>query len=359
MKKYVTLFFLVVAAPAFAQDSLAGKFSADVFGDYSYNTVHDTSAAIANAAVGGGGRNFNAFQFRRIWFTHDNPISKKFSTRFRIDGTTGSPIVKDAFVRWKSVFSGSDLCIGLQLTPAYEISSKAWGYRALEKTIMDLHGIVSSRDLGISLRGTIDGHGALNYWVMVGNNSGTGVETDRYKRFYANVEIHPLERLLVTFYADYSMKPDINNAASAAIPKSSMNNDDMTTAAFVCYGVTDKFNVGIEAFSKITANGNAIGSPQNVIYTAKNALGVTVFGTCSVSPDLTLVSRFDIFDPNTDGNFTGDARNYFLAGLSWKVDKNVTIIPNVQYETYERSATDNRGYDPSVTGRMTFYYMFW
>jgi hypothetical protein len=86
-------------------------------------------------------------------------------------------------------------------------------------------------------------------------------------------------------------------------------------------------------------------------------------------PELAIVARYDYFNPSTDdkgkdpiavtaGVANGNlSRNYVIAGLSWKVDKNVSILPNVLYETYEAPA----GYgepDPSFTARVTLYYVF-
>ncbi|MDD8017051.1 MAG: hypothetical protein PHP42_01635 [Bacteroidota bacterium] len=341
-----------------AQDKPAGKFSGYMFGDYSYNVAHDSTAALSSAAAGSGGKDFNAFQLRRIYFTYDNDISSNFTTRFRLEGSTGSPIVKDAYLKWKNVFSGSDLYFGMQPTPAYDISEAAWGYRSLEKTIMDLRGIVSSRDLAISLRGKLDEKGSINYWVMFGNNSGTGAEADRYKRVYANVQVKPVDNLQVTLYADYSMKSDINNNNSTTAPKATLNNDDVTTALFVGYGIKDQYNVGVEAFYKMTANGNGTGTSPNISYASKNAQGISVFGSYNFTQELAAVARYDNYDPNNDSKFKGDSRDYILAGLNWKADKNVMIMPNVQYETYENLPNGGRSFDPSVTARVTFYYIF-
>jgi hypothetical protein len=358
MKKILLLALFVFAVQANAQNNPAGKFSGYMFGDYFTNARHDSTAVLPNAAVGAGGKDYNAFQLRRIYFTYDNDISASFTTRFRLEGSTGSPIVKDAYLKWKNIFAGSDLYFGMQPTPAYDVSEAAWGYRSLEKTIMDLRGIVSSRDLGISLRGRIDAGGMLNYWLMVGNNSGTNGETDRYKRFYGHVQIKPTDKLQVTLYADYGMKADINNAASSTVPKATLNNDDLTSAVFVGYGVKDSYNLGLEAFYKTTANGNVTGSGAAATYASRPAMGVSAWGSVNFASDVAAVARYDYFDPNSDSKFKGDVRNYILAGVNWKADKNVWIMPNLQYETYESLPNGGRSFDPSVTARVTFYYVF-
>jgi hypothetical protein len=341
-----------------------GKFSGYMFGDYFYNVARDTvfkRTNLANSAVNGQ-KDFQGFQFRRIYFAYDNDISEKFTTRFRleadqvsntVDGKFGVA-VKDAYLQWKNVFAGSNLIFGLSPTPAYDISEAAWGYRSLEKTIMDLRGIVPSRDLGIALRGKIDGEGMFNYWLMLANNAGQKPEGDKFKRFYLNIQVKPSKAFQITAYADYAGAPEVNDPASTAVPKATVSNATLTYAGFVNYKEPDKFNLGVEAFMRSKANGMTDASGA---LTSLKTLGVTVFGSVNFNPDLALVARYDLFDPNTDSNSKGDARNYIIVGLDCKPDKNVSIIPNVQIETYE-SIPNGPSFDASVTGRVTFFYVF-
>src|SRR5690554_6749198 len=115
--------------------------------------------------------------------------------------------VKDIYLKWENIFSGSDIIIGIQPTPAFQISESVWGYRALEKTIMDLRGAVSSRDIGISLKGRLNNSGSLNYWFMFGNNSGNSPEVDKYKRLYGHIYLKPGENTHLTIYSDIKFKP--------------------------------------------------------------------------------------------------------------------------------------------------------
>ncbi len=331
-----------------------------MFGDYYYNVTRDSSfynAAPSNSAsksAAPGAQAMQAFQFRRIYFAYDNNISEEFSARFRVEadqsanasnGKIGT-FVKDAYLRWKKIFTGSDLLFGIQPTPAFETSEAAWGYRSLEKTIMDLRGIVSSRDLGISLKGKLTGDGIVNYWVMLANNSGNTPETDKYKRYYAHLQLKPSTNLQAAVYADYK------DAAKVAAGV----NGALTTALFIGYAEPFKYNINFEGF--LVSQSNAF-TPAGGSIGSKNGMGISLFGSCNIIPELALVGRYDYFDPNTNSaaNAKGDVRNYVIAGLSWKVDKNVSIMPNVLYETYE--ALPNQGEpDPSLTARATVYYVF-
>lgn len=185
-----------------------GKFSGYMFGDYFSNVARDTSIAkLSNVGATNGGKSFQAFQIRRIYFAYDNDISEQFTTRFRLEGdftaveggaaAAQKLFVKDAYLRWKNVFAGSDLVFGVQPTPAYDIAEGVWGYRSLEKTIMDLRGIISPRDLGVSLKGKLDDGGTFNYWLMVANNSSTNTENDKYKRYAVLIQIKPSRKSVV------------------------------------------------------------------------------------------------------------------------------------------------------------------
>jgi hypothetical protein len=383
MKKMlaVSMFLILLGSSAvFSQ----GKFSGYMFGDYYYNVMRDANIPSSNVASPAGGTAFQAFQFRRIYFTYDNDISEQFTSRFRleadqvqetVDGTksytipaTSAPVdtvhwkaavpagtvsnqaskisvfVKDAYLKWKNVFSGSDLIFGIQPTPAYDVSEAAWGYRSLEKTIMDLRGIVSSRDMGISLKGKVTEDGMVNYWLMFANNSGNAPETDKYKRYYAHVQVKPITNLQATLYVDYKDVPDITAGS----------NGTTTTALFVGYSEPFAYNLNFEAF--MTSQANAF-TPAGGTLGSKNGLGFSVFGSYNVIPELAAILRYDYWDPNTDGSSVGDVRNYVIAGVSWKADKNVSIMPNVLYETYE-AQTGHGAPDPSITARVTLNYIF-
>ncbi len=381
MKRFAIV-FLVLTAMSSSVGLAQGKFSGLMFGDYFYNVSRDSAwnrTSIPNSAVAGQ-KDLQAFQLRRIYFAYDNDISDRFTTRFRLEAdqalasSSGDVLasgkiavyVKDAFLRWKNIFAGSDFYFGIQPTGAYEISEAAWGYRSLEKTIMDLRGITPSRELGVSLHGKLDDPGVFNYWVMVSNNgsgnspNGTTASTDKFKRFSLLLHLKPSKELQATVYGQFKAAPAINDPASATAPKATVSNNTMLGALFVGYR-TDILNLGAEGFLESVSNGMVVPPPSGSgVATLKNlsTMGFSVFGYYTFNPEWRVVARYDYFDPNTDGSATGDARSYVVAGLSFIPDKNVQIIPNVQYETYQAPPTPARALDASLTARMTFYYVF-
>ncbi len=135
-----------------------------MFGDYFYNILRDSTIDNLNNTGLSGIQDLQGFDFRRIYFNYDYTISKQFSTRFRLESQTLVAVnntlfltyIKDAYLNWKNIFEGSNFIFGIQPTPAFKVAESYWGYRSLERTIMDLRRIVSSRDLGASLKRTID-----------------------------------------------------------------------------------------------------------------------------------------------------------------------------------------------------------
>lgn len=359
---------VLVVILALQQVQAQGKIGGYMFGDYFYNIARDSSFQGSNSvknAANGGQKDLQAFQFRRIYFTYDNDISDVFTSRFRLEAdqaalTSNSKItvfVKDAYLKWKGIFSGSDLIFGMQPTPAYEISEAAWGYRSLEKTIMDLRGIVPSRELGVSLKGRLVESGTLNYWATISNNStsssvpnATAAADGKFKRYSLNLQVKPTPEFQITAYGSFLPRPQV----AALTGTSTVSNSTFIGALFMGYSEKDKYSVGVEGFLASTANSLR----DTASLKALNTIGFTVYGTVNVNPDLAVVARYDYFDPNTDSNAKGDMRNYFIGGLSWKVDKNVSIIPNVLVETYESLPNGGRSISASVTGRVTFYYVF-
>jgi hypothetical protein len=323
---------------AIAQDNPPqpkGKLSGYMFGDYFYNIGnHDRSM-----------KDLNGFQFRRIYLTYDHAISPEFDSRFRLeadqsantsDGKIGV-FVKDAYLRWKNLFEGSDLFFGISPTPAFEISEDHWGYRSLEKTIMDLRGIVSSRDFGADLRGRITGDGTVNYWVKLGNNSGNRPLSNKYHRYYGQLHFKPDKNWQATVYADLASAPSLAG---------DLSNNRIVLSAFAGYR-NETFAAGIEGFYRTVQNGLIVGTTRENLKT----LGVSAFAWGKVADQVRLIGRVDFYDPNTsvdkDGNYL------FIGALDYMPVKDVHVMPNLLVQSYQAT-----GADSDVTGRMTFYYVF-
>ncbi len=345
---------------AYAQNLEKGKISGEVFIDYFYNISRDSAISKIPNSVVKGAKDFNGFQFRRLTFTYDYDFSSRFLSRIRFEanqaltvGNTVNLFVKDLSLKWQNIFDGSDLILGLQPTPAFEMSECYWQFRSLEKTITDLRDIAATRDMGIALRGRFDSEGLIGYVVMFANNSSLGGETDKYKRAYVHLSIAPIKDMIITLYSDYKFRSKLYHSNSSSQSIVSLNNDVITSAAFI--GIKDvDFSAGVEGFLQMTRNGYSTSSTNLINYSNLNGFGVSVFGNYEFLKDIYFVGRYDYYDPNSKVNF--DSRNLVVLGLSFLADKNVQIIPNVLLETYQKNKTIT--YDPSITGRLTVSFAY-
>jgi hypothetical protein len=365
MKSRITLLLVLLFTASVLPQ---GKFTGYIFGDYFYNASRDTAVSGIKNAANGGAKDLNGFNIRRAYLTYDNDINCCFTSRFRFEMTDKENLtdgkigvfVKDAYIKWKGFVTGHDVTIGIQPTPAYEVSEKAWSYRPLEKTIMDLRGAVSSRDFGVSINGKLDEEGNYSYTVMYANGSSTGLEKNKYKRFYAQVHLKPFKNFQTTLYADLNGKANINDPNSATKPSATIGNNSTTYAAFAGYAVKEKYSFGVEGYLQTTQNGNKIGAKTPYEISILNTLGYSLFGTYNFTKELVAVARYDFFDPNTKDNalLKGDSRNYFIFGADCKLDKNFSLMPNILIETYESLPNGGQTFKSSITPRITFFYNF-
>jgi hypothetical protein len=338
------IFVVLLLGSATAQENVP-KFSGLMFGDYYY------VAGSHNPDL----KDLNGFQFRRIYITTDYTISDNFTSRFRLeaDQTNGSltpggkigVMVKDAWLKWKNIFDGSDLVFGISPTPAFEVSEGVWGHRYLEKTILDLSGVVSSRDFGVDLKGKFDENGTVKYWVKIGNNSGNAPEANKYKRFYGLLEFDPSPNFLITLYGDYASNPKVADPYGTDMK----DNSAFVGAAFLGYKQKGSFGLGAEGSYKSQQN-QTVNSDSTALEN-QNGFGVSLWGYVNFNETIELVARFDTIDPNT--NADNDGRNLILAGVQFNPIKNVSITPNVEVFTYQKS-----GVKSDVMPRVTFFWEF-
>jgi hypothetical protein len=338
---------LVFSHPLTAQDSVStqpkGKFSGYMFGDYYYNVQQkDTSK-----------KDLNGFQFRRIYFTYDYAIAPNFDTRFRLEASQAElfsngkigVFVKDAWLKWKNIFDGSDFVFGMSPTPTYEASEDVWGYRPLEKTIMDLRGIVAPRDIGVDLKGKLIGNGTVNYWLKVGNNSGNVPESDKFKRFYGQIHIKPTPQVQLIASADFDAGPRITDLSGQPRDHNGIN-----LSGFAGYREPNKYSLGIEGFYRTIQNNFHDPVKEALALDDQTTIGVSLFAWGAVSDDVRLVGRFDLFDPNT--SLDKDGIYLFIGALDYAPSADVHIMPNIYFQSYQADFASD------VIARITFYYIF-
>ncbi len=309
--------------------SQEGKISGYMFGDYIYEFSNPDSATEALKR--------NGFQLRRVYFTYDRDLSARFSVRFRLEMNSPNfgrndqivPYIKHAYLRWNNLIPNSKLYFGMSSTPTFTISEEVWGYRAIEKTIMDYRGVAPSADLGFALEGKFSESGVLNYTIMAANGTGTRGETDKNKRAYINVPIKVQNAYFIVPYFDYEG-----------------GNDGTSKNLVALFAGLQKprFHGGVEVFRRVS--NKALANNQD-----KTENGLSIFGAVKVAEKIKLVGRYDIYDPNTDVD--NDGNTFVIAGLDFAPEKNVNVMPNVKIESYQA-----QGKDANAIGEVTFFFRF-
>jgi hypothetical protein len=346
MKKPLLLLMILVLQPAgYSQEkSPAPKLSLLMFGDYFYNIEQ----------VDARKKDLNGFQFRRIFLTADFALSESFDSRFRLESeqtqaslTPGGRLgfmLKDAFIKWKGIFQGSDFIFGLSPTPAFDVIEGAWGYRAVEKTIMDYSGVLATRDLGIDLKGRLNEAASINYWVKIGNNSVNSPEVNKYKRYYAQLHFIPFPNFQVAIYGDYAS----NAAIMDSVENTSKEHGIILGNVFLNFMQKDQYSIGTEFFYRSDRNSSRpnAGRPLETV----NGIGISVFGWLRLTDLIRILARYDTIDPNIDrGN---NNSNLLIGGIDFHINKNVSIIPNIESAFYQGVSSKD------VVGRVTFSYQY-
>jgi hypothetical protein len=331
-----------------------GRISGLVFGDAYYNVtgdpVHVYNASGADAArtnIDGTnliGRDLNGLQIRRVYFQLDNDLSIRVATRFRLEAdskelTSGGKIgvfVKAAYIQVKDVVPRGNVLVGMTNTPTFENSEEFWGYRSVEKTIADFRGLASSSDIGVNLKGYLDGAHRIGYSAMVGDGTGQKPEDNRYKRAYLALPLRPTEDLRIEPYVDYEGFQD--NAG---------NSDRALYKLFLGYELR-RGAVGAELVDRV----NHVQAGRN-----KEPFGLSFFARGKASDKVAAFARYDRWQPNTRAANRIDS-DLYVAGLDWEPYKDVHFMPNVEATGYRARGTAVAPPHHDLQARITFYYRF-
>ncbi len=303
---------LALAATASAQDE--GKLSITVFNDaYFVSNHHDSSV-----------NGMSGFWFRRIYLTYDRELEGGFAARIRFeaaspgDFTTDDKLatkIKDAYLSHTG--AGGTAYFGLTNNPligSYEPYHK--GYRAVEKAPLDLFKMSASRDTGIGFKGHLGDK--TDYWLMVGNDSGTGSETNKGKAFYLNI--------------NNKLAPNVDlNVTTVYLDKD--GTDHWTTVAAFLGFKGDKFEGSL--FYGHQARSIAAGPDVSLDV-------VSVYLASQVSDTVKPFFRADFVNgavPDADKITylklaTTASPSLFIFGVDMKLSESVNVIPSFEWVTY-------------------------
>jgi len=355
------MFFLlligVLLSGLTVQAQSTSKIKGVVFADYNYLAGNHDAAK----------EGLNDFSIRRIYLTFENNLAKDIKMRFRLEsahpkfGTSAkiTPFVKHAYLEWAHLIPMHKLYLGIAETNALKNAENYWGYRSIEKTIVDLNKISASADMGIALKGSLINK-KLHHWLTVFNGTGYGsAEVDKYKKIGYSLWVTPVEGLILEGYFDYE-KQDAATGTFKYAKDYYQASSYTTLKGFLGYRGR-AFTVGAEYFrrsNKASGGSDAAGASRIDVHKS----GFSLFGSWSTPlPKLKAFARYDSFDPNTDDdvwvsnaqNGVDDGYALIIAGLDFTPRSNIHFMPNIMIKNYAADGMNN-----DVTARMTLYYKF-
>jgi Gram-negative porin len=241
--------------------------------------------------------------------------------------------VKKAYLQGKFA-DAAVLRAGSADMPWIPYAEDAYGYRYVEKTLIDRLGFGTSADWGAHIGGKVM-DGMLNYAVSVVNGNGYKNPTrSKSMDFEGRVGVMPVKglNLAVGFYNGKLGKNTESNAANPAVSINTANRVNVLAA----YSYT-MFNVGAEYF---TAKNWAVTSTDK-------ADGFSVYGSVKPIEQVAVFARYDQAKPSKTNN-SSLKDTYYNVGVAYTARKNVDLALVYKNEKVAGTGTIN-----GITGGST------
>lgn len=390
------------------KDSNRNHFWGEVFGSL-YTKVHadsvnSTSTLKTNATqYSQVPQGFNAFSVQRVYLGYDYFFNNKISahvvlaheelydgnSKINTDNVSDRTFyLKYCFLEFDDIIKGITFNVGGIHTPSYSVLEQPfWGYRSLERTILDMRGIASANDVGVSASGKLwrklDTAGnediCVGFNLAVGNSTGAVPDNlsltgnTPFKKYYEDIYVKLLHnKLIIDFYAD-----------EHTVQWSPYYEGNFTGRAFIGYK-TKYFNISIESFEQLMEHQATITAGPDFVKPTTNLnriqSGFSVEGAATLikskktgDQKLGLVLRYDLYNPDANYNnkdtyaasySTSNSykENFILAALDYQPIKQIHVMPNIWYDGFENRALNANHLklsDNDLVLRLTLYYQLY
>jgi hypothetical protein len=268
------------------------------------------------------------FDLTRFYLGVDHSFDDMWSANLTTDVTYVSTesltqvYVKKAYLQAK-LSDAAVVRIGSADMPWIPYVEGAYGFRYVEKTLIDRLGFGTSADWGLHAGGKLM-NGMLNYAVSAVNGNGyKNPSRSKGLDFEGRVGVMPVKglNLAVGFY---------NGKKGQDLQTSSGINTASRIDVLAAYSY-DMFNVGAEYFS----------SENNKPATKDKADGYSVFASVKPAEKVAVFVRYDDAKPNKTTN-SSLKDTYYNAGVSYEARKNVDLA--LAFKNHQQK--DNSGTKP-------------
>ena len=249
----------------------------------------------------------DGFALNRAYINYSTDISEELFFKIRLDASR--PLnnrlyvfVKNAYVDWKCD-NGDKLSMGLIGTNSYGVQEKNWGYRFIEKSVVDKYGMTNTADLGISYSKSF---GKVKSSVQLLNGEGFGYAEENFNQAIYMSVLYGESRL------------DKNDGMNfGLVLNHSPQNDDI-----------DNDLVGF--FGGWSSNGLRLGLEYNTYETNITEEATAMYLNYDIGDDWDVFLRHDINNLDVDDDV--DAVDLTIVGGVWNPTKGLYLSPNVYLE---------------------------
>lgn len=426
--KNLLLFLLILFSIEFVIYGQTSEFKPSgnlwgyVFGDYYYMAHTDSLGRGAGNVqykpyspsnnTTSNATSANAFQIRRLYLGYDYQFAPKLTGYMvlaheqNLDANGyNTTYLKFAYVKWSDIFPMNNLIIGQLVTPTYAPvpfgTEPLMRYRAIERTIIDMHNNDNVSDLGVELEGNIwrgtscDSFrpNIIGYMIEFGNGNNAKPENDGYKTIRVNIYASIMQQKITL-----GLNSNFNTVVLSPVTQT----EHLYKGYFNFKA--NKFSIGTEVFTQYWTNSAklSVSTPTNPVFKDVVMFGWSGFMSGKILENLNFFARLDIYNPdilyhNSDtytsvpsiilpayiqsgtvttvtSPFVLNANQinqaavfsrqiFYTLALDYTPVKRFHIMPNIWADNFKSlvnvpSRAAHAKFDYDFVPRLTFYYIF-
>lgn len=283
------------------------------------------------------------FQFRRVQLTLDQDLDSVFAVRLQLEADNSeltsngkaATFLKQVWLRWSHLGAAGDLVMGLSTTPTWALPESYWGYRSLEKTVLDLQGLGFASDLGVALLRAPTPARPLGWHLMLANDNGQKPERDASKKLSLSVP-YRFGDCVLEGLGEYEAVPGPRDKWTAKLFGGWQKGADAA---------------GVEVFRHARKSAGTLGA--DVV-----PMGASAFGHVKLAEHWRAVVRADWFDPDRELKNAGFREMFWLAAVDATPRSNVHLMPNIEMRSYSDKSPLHARRRADVTLRVTLFYTY-
>ena len=270
----------------------------------------------------------DGFDLKRAYLSYSSDVSEELFFKMRFDvgrhaDDRLTTFLKNAYVDYKCD-NGDKLSIGLIGTNSYGVQEKNWGYRFIEKSVVDKYGMTNTADFGIGYSKTF-GNVKTSMQLLNGEGFKSG-DSDGKQSLYLSV-----------LYGESRLdKNDGMNLGLVINNNPQADGTDSNLVGFFGGWASNGLRLGLEhnqfEVDSIDPDGNSQTEEATSFYV-----------NYDLNEDWDVFVRHDLNDLNVDDDV--DAADLTIVGGVWNVTKGLMVAPNVYL-------------DDANTYRLTFMFKY-